>query len=125
MNTTSSEVQNYGGKLDLIKWAVAILLMSTGLYGYHYYNDYQLVYRALALIPIVGCSLFSLSLTSHGVSCLRLFREAILEARRVVWPTRQESTQTTLIVAAVVFIAALILWFLDVILNWLTSAIMV
>ena len=49
-----------------------------------------------------------------------LFRS---EIRKVVWPTRQETTQTTLIVVAVVLVMALLLWGLDSLLGWLVSMI--
>jgi preprotein translocase subunit SecE len=51
--------------------------------------------------------------TLHGAAFLQLLREALVEVRRVVWPTQQETTQTTLIVVGVVFVMALVLWGLD------------
>ncbi|MBP5143215.1 preprotein translocase subunit SecE, partial [Pseudomonas chlororaphis] len=50
-------------------------------------------------------------------------KEARTEIRKVVWPTRQETTQTTLIVVAVVLVMALLLWGLDSLLGWLVSLI--
>ena len=50
-------------------------------------------------------------------------KEARIEIRKVVWPTRQETTQTTLIVVAVVLVMALLLWGLDSLLGWLVSLI--
>jgi preprotein translocase subunit SecE len=50
-------------------------------------------------------------------------KEAQVEVRRVVWPTRQEVNQTTLVVVAVVLVMAVILWGLDSLLGWLASLI--
>ena len=61
------------------------------------------------------------SQTSQGVAFWELARAARTEIRKVVWPTRQETTQTTLIVVAVVLVMALILWGLDTLLGWLAS----
>lgn len=51
------------------------------------------------------------------------FNQVKAEARKVVWPTRQETTQTTLIVVAVVLLMSLLLWALDSLLGWLVSLI--
>ena len=61
--------------------------------------------------------------TSKGQSFVSLVKEARAEIRKVVWPTRQETTQTTLIVVAVVLVMALLLWGLDSLLGWLVSMI--
>jgi preprotein translocase subunit SecE len=59
--------------------------------------------------------------TSKGGAFLKLVKESRQEIRRVVWPTRQETTQTTLMVAVVVVVMGLILWGLDTALNALVS----
>jgi preprotein translocase subunit SecE len=57
-----------------------------------------------------------------GKSFLVFLRESRLEVRRVVWPTRQETMQATLVVVALVFLVGLILWFLDMALFWAISS---
>jgi preprotein translocase subunit SecE len=52
-----------------------------------------------------------------------LAKEARVEIRKVVWPTRQETTQTTLIVVAVVLVMSLLLWGVDSLLGWIVSLI--
>jgi preprotein translocase subunit SecE len=59
--------------------------------------------------------------TTRGQAFFELAKEARIEIRKVVWPTRQETTQTTLIVVAVVLVMALLLWGLDALLGWLVS----
>lgn len=122
---TMVEVQNSEGSTDLVKWIIAVSLLVLGLYGYHHYDQYPFQYRLLGLLPIITLSSYVVSKTVQGVHCLRLLQESVLEAKRVVWPTRQEANQTTLIVVVVVFVAGLALWFLDVLLNWLTSMVIV
>jgi preprotein translocase subunit SecE len=61
--------------------------------------------------------------TSRGRAFLTLCLEARTEIRKVVWPSRQETTQTTIVVLIVVFVVALILWLLDWGLNGIVSVI--
>ena len=61
--------------------------------------------------------------TAKGQSFFNLVKEARIEIRKVVWPTRQETTQTTLMVVAVVLVMALLLWGLDSLLGWIVSSI--
>ena len=64
------------------------------------------------------------SLTEKGSEFLTLVKGSRTEIRKVVWPTRQETTQTTLIVFVFVIITGLILWGLDSVLGWLASLIL-
>ena len=57
-----------------------------------------------------------------GEIAWNLIKEARSEIRRVVWPTNNETTQTTLVVLVMVFIFSLILWGLDSLLSWLVSS---
>lgn len=98
---------------DVVKWVVASALVVAGIYAYYHFGQYPTAYRALALLPVMGAALFVVSLTIQGGAFFALLRESIVEVRRVVWPTRQETVQTTLVVVAFVFVMALILWGLD------------
>jgi preprotein translocase subunit SecE len=107
-------VKSQSENLDMLKWVVSAVLLAAGFYGYHYFEQYPAAYRALGLLPIVALSLTAAVFTEKGNATWVLIREAFVEARhRVTWPTRQETTQTTLVVVAVVFVMALILWGLD------------
>jgi preprotein translocase subunit SecE len=79
------------------------------------------VYRALALVPVVILVFFIVALTVQGAIFLNLLREAVVETRRVVWPTRQETVQTTLVVIGFVFVMSFILWGLDAVFGKLIS----
>ena len=82
-----------------------------------------MLWRALALVG-AGVLIFFIALTTEqGHALLDLAREARLEIRRVVWPTRQEPTQTTLIVLGLILLASLLLWILDSALSWLVKSI--
>jgi len=106
-------------RLDWLKWTVAVALLLVGLIGNHYYSDVSLPLRMLAWLIIVALAGFVASFTQKGKWVVEFFRDSRAELRKVVWPTREETIQTTLVVAAMVVILALMLWGLDSILVWL------
>ena len=79
------------------------------------------LYRVLAVIIVSGLGLFVISTTEEGKESLKIILESRSEIRRVVWPTRVETTQTTLIVLVAITIAALMLWGLDSLFGWATA----
>lgn len=122
----SANVQQEGSSstLDTVLWVLAAVIVAVGIYGNSVYsNEYSVFYRALALAPMAIVAGLALIKTSKGAAFLRLVKESRQEIRRVVWPTRQETTQTTLMVAVVVVVMGLILWGLDTALNSLVSMI--
>lgn len=110
-------------RLDGLKWLVVIVLVAAGVVGNSYYSEISLLYRVLALVGVGFAAVVLAINTAKGFAFWSLVREAQVEIRKVVWPTRQETTQTTLIVVAVVLIMAIILWVLDTLLGWLASQI--
>lgn len=110
-------------RFDLLKWLVVVALVVVGVVGNQYYSASPILYRVLALLAIAAVAAFVALQTAKGKSFFVLAKEARAEIRKVVWPTRQETTQTTLIVVAVVLVMALLLWGLDSLLGWLVSLI--
>ncbi|MDH1258369.1 preprotein translocase subunit SecE [Pseudomonas fluorescens] len=119
--TPKAEAQ--GSRFDLLKWLVVVALVVVGVVGNQYYAASPILYRVLALLAIAAVAVFVGLQTAKGKSFFVLVKEARTEIRKVVWPTRQETTQTTLIVVAVVLVMALLLWGLDSLLGWLVSLI--
>ena len=122
VNTNADGTQSRSGP-DWVKWTVAIALVSAGIFGNWYFQDQSLLSRVLALVGLALFAGFVAFQTSRGKALWALMREARAEIRRVVWPTRQETTQTTFIVLALVLVFALILWGLDSLLSWLVSSV--
>ena len=110
--------------LDLGKWALGVIILGIGVFGYHHYDNFPIAYRLLALIPVIGAGLLMIFLTNGGQSFWKLGKSAYGEIGKIAWPTTTEANQTTLIVVGVVFLAAMLLWLLDMLLNWLTSTAM-
>ena len=107
--------------LDWMKWLLVIVLVSAGVVGNWYYQDQSLLYRVLALIVLAGLAAFVAVQTEKGRAAWQLMKDARNEIRRVVWPKRPETVQTTGIVLVLVVVFGLILWLLDTILSWIVS----
>ncbi|MVW77023.1 preprotein translocase subunit SecE [Pseudomonas xionganensis] len=110
-------------RFDLLKWLVVAALVVVGVVGNQYFSAEPLLYRVLVLLVLAVVAGFVGLQTAKGQAFSVLAKEARTEIRKVVWPTRQETTQTTLIVVAVVLVMALLLWGLDSLLGWLVSLI--
>jgi preprotein translocase subunit SecE len=103
--------------LDTAKLAVAALLLVGGIWAFYFFAGYSVLLRTLGLLVIAGGAA-ALALTSaQGRQLWRFALDSRMEVRKVVWPTRQETIQTTLIVIVMVFILGLILWLFDTILR--------
>ena len=111
-------------RFDSLKWIIVLALVGGGIFGNSYYGDQPVLYRVLALVLLAVAAGWVASLTQRGGEFLVLVRGSRTEIRKVVWPTRQETTQTTLIVFVFVIITGLILWGLDSVLGWVASLIL-
>ena len=110
-------------RFDLVKWLVVAALVAVGVVGNQYFSTEPVLYRVLGLVALAAVAAFVAFQTARGQAFAVLLKEARVEIRKVVWPTRQETMQTTLIVVAVVLVMALLLWGLDSLLGWLVSLI--
>ncbi|WP_277373772.1 preprotein translocase subunit SecE [Pseudomonas sp. AA-38] len=110
-------------RFDLVKWLVVAALVVVGVVGNQYFSAEPILYRVLGVLVLAVVAAFVAFQTARGQAFAVLLKEARVEIRKVVWPTRQETTQTTLIVVAVVLVMALLLWGLDSLLGWLVSLI--
>lgn len=105
-------------RLDGVKWLLVLGIIGLGVYANGQFATVALLYRVLAGVFMAALALAIAMQTEKGAATWQLAREARVEIRRVVWPTTQESTQTTMIVVVVVIFVALILWALDSLLSW-------
>ena len=103
---------------DKIKLLVAVLLIAAGIAGFYYFAEQALLYRVLGLLVVIAVSVFVALQTQMGMDAWSFGRSAILEVRKAVWPSRQETVQTTLLVMVMVIIMGLMLWLFDMFLGW-------
>ena len=99
--------------MDKLKWLVVFVLLGVGIWANQYYSQYAGALRVMGWIILALVALGIAATTAKGKLALGFAKEARIEMRKVVWPTRQETIQTTLIVIVMVFIAALFLWGID------------
>ena len=104
--------------LDGIKWFAALALLAGALAGFYMFADYSLLLRVAALVLAGGVALGILTQTEKGSVAWGVVRDARGEVRKVVWPTRKETVQTTAVVIAMVSLVAIILWALDGLLGF-------
>ena len=112
-----------GSSLDWLKWLIVAALLAGGVYGNWYFQDESLLIRVLGLLGGAAVAVFIAIQTERGRATWNLMKESRSEIRRVVWPSNQETTQTTLVVLVLVIIFALILWGLDSLLSWGVSSV--
>ena len=108
-------------RFDGLKWLLVTALLAVAVVGNSYFSDESLLYRVLAIVALAAVAGFIALQTAKGAAFWALVKGSRTEIRKVVWPTRQETVQTTMIVVAFVLVAALILWGLDSFLGWLAS----
>ena len=109
-------------RLDQLKWLVVVAIIAVGVVGNSYYAGESLLYRVLALVALAAAAAGIALTTQKGVVFREMLKEARVELRKVVWPTRVETGQTTAIVVVVVLIVALILWALDSLFAWVIAS---
>ena len=103
-------------RLDTAKLAAAALLLIAGIYAFYFFADYSTLLRVLGLLVIVGGSAAIALQTQVGNQLWHFVGDARTEVRKVVWPTRQETLQTTFIVVVMVLILGIIMWLFDMVL---------
>jgi preprotein translocase subunit SecE len=115
----STEISSEGSSaLDTVKLLVALALLVAGIIGFYHFEDQATWIRLLGLLGVVALAVFVVVQTPTGRSIWRFAADSRTEVRKVVWPTRQETLQTLLIIAIAVLITALFLWAVDSILFW-------
>jgi preprotein translocase subunit SecE len=111
-------------RLDGLKWLFVSSLVGGAIYANWYFSAESALYRVVGLVLVLLIAAFVASKTEKGAAIIELSIGARTEWRKVVWPTKQERNQTTLIVVAVILLMALILWGIDSLLSWIASLIM-
>lgn len=113
-----AQADSNASTFDTVKLALAIGLLIVGIAGFYYFASYALVYRVLGILAVFGAAVGLVFATAIGRKAWGFITESKMEVRKVIWPTRQETMQATMLVVAVVFGVGLILWLMDTILFW-------
>ena len=111
------QVQDKGEKskgTNTLLWIIAVALIIVAAVGNTYFAaQLSLVVRVLALVALGAVAVAAAALTNQGQKTLQFIKESRTELRKIIWPTRPEATQTTLIVIAMCVVVSLVLWGID------------
>ena len=101
------------GSVDTLKLAVSAGIVGASLLAFYIFSDLPLLYRVLGIVAGVVLAAVVALTTERGRAFAGFMQDARTEVRKMVWPTRMETLQTTLVVLVVVIILALFLWLVD------------
>ena len=106
---------------DKIKIAFAVLLVVAGLAGFYWFAESAAIIRVGAVLAGLGAGFAVFWTSAPGKEFYVYAQESVVETKKVVWPTRKETIQTTAIVFAFVVVMALFLWVVDASLLWIVK----
>ena len=113
----STKTVSQGSAFDVVKIVVAVALVIAAIGGFYFYSEESLLYRVLGLVAVVLIAAAIALSTVSGKNLLAFMKNARTEVRKMVWPTRVETMQTTLMVVVIVMLLAIFLWFVDMLLG--------
>ena len=104
--------------IDTFKLMTAVLVLIAGVVGFYYFEDESQLLRVLGMLGVAVVAFLIAATTDKGRRSLAFVKDARIEVRKVVWPTRQETLQTTIAVLFLVILVAIMLWLFDMFLGW-------
>jgi preprotein translocase subunit SecE len=108
--------ESVSNPMDTVKLIAAIVILLAGIVGFYYYESESQLYRVLGVVFASIVAIAISATTTLGQNLIGFGREARMEVRKVVWPTRQETVQTTFMVIVAVIIIGIFLWLIDMVL---------
>ena len=114
----NAKVETESTRFDSIKLGAAVLLLVAAIAAFYRFDDQLLVVRVLGLLAAAGVSVFIAAQSTSGRNIISFISGAKAEVRKVVWPTRAETMQTTMAVMLMVLLVGIFLWLLDMVLLW-------
>ena len=106
---------------DKLKFTLALLLLAAGVAGFYLLGDKPMILRVLSVLAGLGAGAAVAWYTAPGQRFFDFSQEAVVETKKVVWPSRKETMQTTGIVFAFVLVMAIVLWLTDKTLEFVLS----
>jgi preprotein translocase subunit SecE len=116
-----SKTEQSSSAIDTFKLMTAVLVLIAGVVGFYYFEDESQLLRVLGMLAVAVVAFFIVASSDPGRRSLGFVKEARVEVRKVVWPTRQETLQTTIAVLFMVILVAIMLWLFDMFLGWSVS----
>ena len=117
----TAEQTNSG--IDTVKLGLAAIILAVGFYGFYFFAEQPLLYRVLGILLFVAVAAGIALTTAKGRALTSFMQGARTEVRKMVWPTRAETLQTTAVVLVVTILIGIFLWLLDMLLGWIMKMI--
>jgi preprotein translocase subunit SecE len=119
----TEQTETGASALDTVKLAVAAAILVGGVAAFYWLVDLPVWVRWLIVFAALGVGAFVALQSAQGRTFWQFVQGSRVELRKVVWPTREETIQTTIAVLVFALIGGTFFWLLDVLLLWLTSKI--
>lgn len=108
-------------KFEIFKWLIIFIFLFSAIIGNYYYSDVSSIIRAITVYSIIFTAIILFFFTNKGKLAMIFIKKSKIEAKKILWPTRQETFYTTLIIFAITTFMSLIFWGLDTILIFFIS----
>jgi preprotein translocase subunit SecE len=118
----TDKVETGASPLDTVKLAAAVAILIGGIASFYLLTSYPLALRWVFVLASLGVGILVALQSAQGRSFWQFVQGSRVELRKVVWPTRQETLQTTLVVFVAVLAMGIFFWVLDWILGSVTAA---
>ncbi|MBL4743891.1 MAG: preprotein translocase subunit SecE [Cycloclasticus sp.] len=114
----SLETERDSSQFDIAKLSLAFAAMIAGIGGFYMYADQSLLLRVIGLLVALSVAVGLVYITAIGQSFWHFAQGSRIELKKIIWPTRKETIQTTLIVGVMVLFVGILLWMFDSLLLW-------
>jgi preprotein translocase subunit SecE len=122
MTTSVDTKAQDAGSADMVKLVVAVLCVIGGVAGYYVLGNQAAWMRWLAVAAGLILGGVVIAFSRYGAALKQFWADSRIELRKIVWPNRQETGTTTLVVMVFLLIAGIFFWGLDLALAWATRA---
>jgi preprotein translocase subunit SecE len=120
---TSDEIRvQDAGTSDNLKLAIGGILVVAGIAGYYFLANQAAWLRWVAVTIGIALAIVVVAFSKYGTALKQFFADSRIELRKIVWPNRQETGMTTLVVFVFLLVAGFFFWGLDLALAWATRA---
>ena len=118
----TQKVETGASALDTVKLSAAVAILVGGIAAFYLMSTYPLALRWVIVLASFAAGVFVALQSVQGRAFWDFVQGSRVELRKVVWPTRQETLQTTLVVFVAILAMGIFFWILDWILGGVTAA---
>lgn len=106
---------------DTAKLLLALVILVSSIFAYYYYSNESALLRAIGVLIAFLAAVWVAFQSAQGQTLWKFIQGSRVELRKVVWPTREETIQTTVVVLVFATIMGVFFWLLDLSLLWFTG----